>query len=407
MRTSAAHNRWSTSLALAIAVSAISSGAPAMAQRVTGIDVSAWQGNLSQANWDTIHRATDQQVGGIFGDGKSFVFIRSSRGGTTGYYNQSNAGNNNPPGQNTLSQRYDDPYFIQNITRATTAGMFAGTYHFGRMDIIASTLNANGVPNNGTDEANHFIEMAGAWMRPGYLPPVFDFEAGLGIRTASELAQFAIDFSDRIYAVKGIRPAVYTGANYAAPMNAIPESTTVVAAYPTLWIARWPNQADPNSIDIQGTDPGDYTPTVYGPWDNAPNPSDPWTFWQYASTARLNGISNGGANVDVDVAHGGIEYVKDHLVPALWLTDSSGDWSTLGNWNSGQAPVAPVQGPGQVARVGPLTLPAQRLPGAAGPAVTDGLNDTVILDRPSANVTVALSSGSYNIRKLYAREALN
>lgn len=392
---------------LGASASVFTAGAPAVAQRVTGIDISAWQGNLSQANWDTIHRATNQQVGGVFGDSKSFAFIRSSRGGTTGYYNQSNAGNDNPPGQNTLSQRYDDPYFIQNITRATTAGMYAGSYHFGRMDIIASTLNANGIPNNGTDEANHFIEMAGPWMRPGYLLPVFDFEAGSGARTGSQLAQFAIDFSNRIYAVKGIRPAVYIGGNYASQMNSIPESTSVVAAYPTLWSARWPNQADPNSIDIQNMNPNDSFTALYGPWDNAPNPAQPWHFWQYASTAHLNGIGNGGANVDVDVAHGGIEYLKDHLVPALWTSTSGGEWSTLGNWNSGETPIAPVQGPGQVPRVGPLTLPTPRLPGAAGSGVTDGLNDTVILDRASENITVTLSSGSYNIRKLYARESLN
>ena len=190
-------------------------------------------------------------------------------------------------------------------------------------------------------------------------------------------------------------------------MNSIPEAAALVAAYPVLWNPRWPNQANPDSIDIQNLSPGSSSTAIYGPWDNAPNPAHPWHFWQYASTGHLNGIGNGAANVDVDVANGGVEYIKDHLVPALWTTDSSGNWSTLGNWNSGQAPVAPVQGPGQVARVGTLVLPAQRLPGAAGTAVTDGLNDTVILDRPNANVTVTLSSGSYNIRKLYAREALN
>ena len=34
------------------------------------------------------------------------------------------------------------------------------------------------------------------------------------------------------------------------------------------------------------------------------------------------------------------------------MNDVSGDWSTLNNWNSGQAPIAPVTGPGQVAPVG-------------------------------------------------------
>ena len=348
--------------------------------RLTGIDVSWYQGNLSQANWNTIHNT----------DGRAFTFIRSSRGGTTGTYDPNNAANN------TLARRYDDPYFVQNITYATNAGMYAGPYHFGRMDITEDSPNADG-PNDGTDEANHFLESAGAWMRPGYLLPVFDFEAGDGIRTPSELAQFAIDFSDRIYEVKGIRPAVYIGNNYASPMNTIPEAAELVDAYPTLWTARWPNQANPNSIDIQNTDPGDYTPTVYGPWDNPPNSGDPWAFWQYASTGRLQGISNGTAAVDLDVAHGGHEFLKDHLVPALWVNSSSGNWSTLTNWNSGETPVPPVTGPGQIPPT-LSTLPTPRMPGA---------NDTVILDLPDDDVTITLASGTQNIRKLYVRETLN
>lgn len=82
--------------------------------RSLGIDISAWQGNLSQATWNSFAGAGN----------RDFVLIRSSRGGTTGYYNQSNS-DNDPP-TNTFSQRYDDPYFVQNITRATNAGMLAG-----------------------------------------------------------------------------------------------------------------------------------------------------------------------------------------------------------------------------------------------------------------------------------------
>src|SRR5215208_8159110 len=63
---------------------------PASGQgRVLGIDISAWQGNISVSNWATLKRATNEQVSGIFGDARDFVVIRSSRGGTTGYYNQS------------------------------------------------------------------------------------------------------------------------------------------------------------------------------------------------------------------------------------------------------------------------------------------------------------------------------
>jgi hypothetical protein len=128
-------------------------------------------GNISQTTWNNIHDVENRQ----------FVILRSSRGGTTGYYDQSDSDNSN--GLNTLSQRYDDPYYVQNINRATTAGMFAGSYHFTRPDIIATTQNSGGIANSGTDEADHFIQMAGPWMRPGYLVPVHDFEAGDGIRT--------------------------------------------------------------------------------------------------------------------------------------------------------------------------------------------------------------------------------
>src|SRR4051812_22213739 len=131
---------------------------PSTGDRVLGLDVSAWQGDISTTEWATLKRPTNQTVNGIPGDGRDFVFIRSSRGGTTGFYDQNDAPNNN--GLNTLSQRYDDPYFVQNIPRATSAGLLAGPYHFARPDVVSTTLNANGIANTGADEANHFIQQA-------------------------------------------------------------------------------------------------------------------------------------------------------------------------------------------------------------------------------------------------------
>ena len=165
--------------AIGLLLAELAAVAPAQAQqpRALGLDISAWQGNISQTTWNNLRNVENRQ----------FVILRSSRGGTTGYYNQNNAANNNPVGQNTFSQRYDDPYFVQNINRVTTAGMFSGSYHFSRPDIIASTLNSGGIPNSGADEANHFLQMAGAWMRPGYLVPVHDLEAGDGARTDNEM----------------------------------------------------------------------------------------------------------------------------------------------------------------------------------------------------------------------------
>jgi len=80
------------------------------------------------------------------------------------------------------------------------------------------------------------------------------------------------------------------------------------------------------------------------------------------------------------------------------MNNTSGEWTTVSNWNSGQSASIPVPGPGQLTPIGTQTVPAPRLPDT---------NDTVILDRGLSAVTVTLSSGTHNIRKLYMRETLN
>lgn len=397
----------------AVAATMLAFTSPVLAQssgnRLLGLDVSAHQGNISQTTWNNIRTVENRQ----------FAFLRASRGGTTG---EDHRQGGYPSNDNTffnLSQRYDDPYFIQNINRATAAGLFAGSYHFSRPDVIATTPNSGGIANTGADEADHFIQMAGAFMRPGYLPPVHDFEAGDGARTDTAMAQFALDFSNRIYEVMRIRPAIYVNGNYANSVlgNATASQRSQLAqqssnppnlagpAYPQLWSARWPNQADPNSIPVQTAHPKDSFTPIYGPWDDY-GVTHPWVFWQYASTGRLNSFNNGNSNLDFNVVQGGLEFLKDQLVPAVWWSDGSGDWSTLANWNSGQPPIVPVSSPGQLPPLATGPLPTPRLPGAAGSGPTSGQNDTVILDRPNADITVTLSTGSHNVRKLYVRETL-
>jgi autotransporter-associated beta strand protein len=377
------------------------------AQRVLGLDVSRHQGQILQSNWNTAYSDG--------GGNRKFVFIRASRGGTTGYDHRQGGypyfGPGHPSNNNTafsLSQRYDDPYFVQFINGATTAGMLAGPYHFGRADVLTNT---------GTDEANHFMQMAGPWMRPGYLLPVYDFEQVNGTRTDNQLAQFSLDFSNRIHQVMGIRPAIYTNGDHASNVLAQatnPTPSQIVAAFPTLWSARWPQgSGQPYTGDIQTEHPKDTFTQIYGPWDDPPNATHPWVFWQYSSGETITGIPD--STVDGDAAQGDIEFVKDYLVPALWVSGSSGDWSTLLNWNSGQTPTAPptdqscgtcpLPTTGQLAPTSTI-LPIPRLPGEAGLGSTTGLNDTVILDVASA-ITVTHSSGAHNVRKLIAREALN
>ena len=90
------------------------------------------------------------------------------------------------------------------------------------------------------------------------------------------------------------------------------------------------------------------------------------------------------------------------------MNDSSGDWSTLANWNSGQTPIAPVDRPG--------TGGARRNANAADAAAARRRGFAASTVRPArhrhprppgANITVTLSTGTHNIRKLYVRETLN
>ena len=395
-------------VAVALIAWSLEASGQSSGNRVLGIDVSAWQGSISQTTWNNIRSVENRQ----------FVFVRATRGGTTGVDKKNGGYPANDDTAFTLSQRYDDPYFVQNVNRATAAGMFVGSYHFARPDIITTTSNANGIANTGVDEANHFIQMAGPFMRPGYLSPTFDLEAGDGIRTDSEMAQFAIDFSNRIYAVMQIRPMIYLNGNYAqyvlggatlALRNQLaqPAATSpslVGPAFPQLWTARYTNQANPDAINVQTGNPSDGLSTIYGPWDDYGD-AQPWVFWQYASTGRLASFNSGNSNLDFDVLNGGVEYLKDQLIPAVWWSDTSGDWSTLTNWNSGQPVTTPVIASGQLTPIGTQTMPTPRLPGAAGSGPTSGQYDTVILERPNAAITVTLSTGTFNIRKLYVREA--
>ena len=125
----------------------------------------------------------------------------------------------------------------------------------------------------------------------------------------------------------------------------------------------------------------------------------------------MPGFNAVDSTIDSNVAHGDIEFVRNFLVPAVWWHDNNGNWGDLANWNSGQPASAPVI-PGDQPTPYPVDngvnpIPVPRLPGAAGSGPTSGQYDTVILERPNADITVTLSSGTYNIRKLYMRETLN
>src|ERR1035437_5812328 len=105
---------WKTAMAV-VSATLLGAGTSSLAQqvRVLGVDISYWNcgyytsDGISQANWTTGYTTGNRQ----------FAQIRATRGGTTGV-DQAQG----PPGGGTLatlSRRYDDPRFIQNINRAT------------------------------------------------------------------------------------------------------------------------------------------------------------------------------------------------------------------------------------------------------------------------------------------------
>jgi autotransporter-associated beta strand protein len=324
------------------------------AQRVFGVDTAdvANASAPSQAAWNNAFNDAD-------GDGVAykFAFVRALFG------NSSAA----------------DTQFYTNISRATTAGLLTGSYHFVTPDTT-----------NGVTEANNYIAKAGMYMKPGYLLPVLDLESGNGQSTAA-LTQWCLDYINTLHNTLGIYPIVYTNSAYNN------DEVTAAVAFATVsgrggstnpityqWLAR------PGSASLATGQPQPALPTYpdpYGVWD--PNFSGrstsvdpavkPWAFWQNGSGAP------NGFTVDYNAANGNIEYVKDFLVPALWTNSGSGTWQTIANWNSNN--------PGGGAAA---TGPASRLPNSL---------DWVKLQNAGGG-TITLSSGAQSIRKLYTQQTL-
>src|SRR4051812_16443309 len=303
------------------------------AQRVFGLDTSsaANGSSPSQTAWNNAFNDAD-------GDGIAykFAFLRSSRGGLT-----------------VANGLVDDTQFYDNITRATTAGMLAGSYHYNRADLWDPVTMTG---DSGIEDATHYLNHAGMYMKPGYLLPVFDLEAGNSQNTQAQLTAWSLDWNNTIHNATGIYPIVYTNSSYNNDEVSAALAFTNTASSPHTGNLTYQWLARPAGSLTTG-DPGQATgyPDPYGAWDPdftsktvSTDPAiKPWVFWQNG-----NGSPNGFL-IDNDAANGNIEFVKDFLVPALWTNGGSGDWGTTSNWNS--------DNPGYVAG-DTATGPAPRLP---------------------------------------------
>src|SRR3954465_14609100 len=359
MRFEFLRQRWTCNLfatwlfAPAVTLAALLFASPAMAQRVFGVDTAdvANATAPSQAAWNNAFNDAD-------GDGVAykFAFVRALFG------NSSAA----------------DTQFPTNISRATAAGLLAGSYHFVTPDTTG-----------GVNEANNYIAKAGMYMKPGYLLPVLDLESGNGQTTAA-LTQWSLDYINTLQNTVGIAPIVYTNSSYNNDEVTAAVAFTNISSSPHTGPRTYQWLARPGSASLATGQPQPALPTYpdpYGGWD--PNFTTrsasvdpavkPWAFWQNGSGAP------NGFTVDFNAANGNIEFVKDFLVPALWTNAASGDWSTIANWNSNN--------PGGGT---PSTGPASRLPNSL---------DWVKLQNGASAVT--LSSGAQSVRKFYTQQPVN
>jgi lysozyme len=197
-----------------------------------GIDVSYHQGTI---DWSQVAAG-----------GKRFAFVRASAGTLTA-----------------------DPAYATNRAGARAAGLSVGSYHF---------ANPDTAPNDASNEASWFLQ--NATIASGDLIPELDFEVSNGLDSAT-LTAWAQTWLSQVSAATGVRPIIYTNANFWSTSMA---DTDWFArnGYTVLWIANWTTAT---------------APTVpAGNWGGSG-----WTFWQHSSTGAVAGVT--GA-VDLDRFNG-------------------------------------------------------------------------------------------------------
>jgi lysozyme len=148
---------------------------------ITGMDVSAWQGNI---NWQKAAKS-----------GARFAYIKTSQ------------------------RLYADKLFFQNWPGAKTAGVLRGGYHYLVWD------------RDPLEQAETFC----ALLKPdlGELPPAADFEERSGV--PADAAERLKRFLDAVEYRLGIKPAIYTGPDFWKNHGS---TDPLWAQYP-LWIANY------------------------------------------------------------------------------------------------------------------------------------------------------------------------
>jgi len=158
-----------------------------------------------------------------------------------------------------------DPNFARNWGAARQAGVKRGAYHFYRPNVPASV------------QARHFLRTVSHGA--GDLPPVLDVEV-TGGATPAQLRRGIRTWLEIVERETGKRPIVYVNPRVARYID--PEMRRHA-----LWIAHYRATQPPI--------PGDWTR---------------WTFWQYSSSGRVDGIRG---RVDLNRYRGTLDQLQGFI----------------------------------------------------------------------------------------------
>ena len=179
---------------------------------IYGIDISEYQGVVA---WDKLSEINESKL-------VNFIIIRSTAG-----------------------KNYRDRYFTSNWREAGKKNIIRGAYHYFR-------------PNeNSSEQAHNFIK--NVKLSSGDLPPILDVERISKVQSISSLKTGIKNWLDIIELHYGIKPILYTGANYYKDHLA-----GEFLDY-KLWIANYNNVKQPlNNFD--------------------------WEIWQFSDNGTASGI---------------------------------------------------------------------------------------------------------------------
>jgi len=214
----------------------------ANATNILGIDVSAFQGNITQTGWNDVHADLPCV----------FAFARATTG-----FNFS-----------------EDGTYHNNVARGKAAGIKMGAYEFSHL-----------YANTPSQEATYFWNFAGGTIiKDGKsIMPMVDFEVFSGHDGASSYTAWFNAWSTDI---KGKTANFLHPVLYASICNGMCDLTTACT------LSQW--AASYNGENIR----------TGGPWSSctgcnyvSPGTGNNWTYWQGSDTLRITGISG---NVDLD-----------------------------------------------------------------------------------------------------------